>query len=194
MVAGKSLLIGVTGSVAAYKTIEIVRGLKREGASVHVIMTEASCRFVAPLSFELASGKEVSRDIFSPPLSHTELTAAADLFVVAPATANIIGKYSQGIADDLLSAALLAYRGKVLIAPAMNWRMYENPLVQRNLGILQSLGVGMVGPERGELAGGEEGMGRMSEPEKILEAIRSALTPQDLTGQRIIVTAGPTRE
>ncbi|MFA5354353.1 MAG: bifunctional phosphopantothenoylcysteine decarboxylase/phosphopantothenate--cysteine ligase CoaBC [Thermodesulfovibrionales bacterium] len=194
MLAGKSLLVGVTGSVAAYKSVEIVRGLKREGASVWVIMTEASSRFVTPLSLELASGGPVFRDIFDPPLSHTELTAEADLFIVAPATANIIGKYSQGIADDLLSASLLAYRGKLLFAPAMNWRMYENPVVRRNLDILKSLGVLFVGPEEGDLACGEKGMGRMSEPERVIEAIQFALTPQDLAGERVLVTAGPTRE
>jgi phosphopantothenoylcysteine decarboxylase/phosphopantothenate--cysteine ligase len=157
-------------------------------------MTAASSRFVTPLSLELASGGQVYRDMFAPPLSHTELTAEADLFIVAPATANIIAKYSQGICDDLLSTALIAYRGKVLFAPAMNWRMYENPIVQRNLETLRSLGVLFVGPERGELACGEEGMGRMSEPEKVIEAIRAALTPQDLSGERVLVTAGPTRE
>lgn len=157
-------------------------------------MTEASKRFITPLSIELASGNSVYCDMFESPLSHVSLPADADLFVVAPATANIIGKYANGIADDLLSTSLLAFNGKVIIAPAMNWRMYENPVFQKNLKHLISLGIKTAGPERGSLACGEEGIGRMADVEKIMEAIRTALSKQELAGENILVTAGPTRE
>jgi phosphopantothenoylcysteine decarboxylase/phosphopantothenate--cysteine ligase len=198
----RSILLGITGSVAAYKSIELIKGLRHEGASVKVVMTEASKRFITPLSIELAtespiepaSGNSVYCDMFDSPLSHVSLPADADLFVVAPATANIIGKYANGIADDLLSTALLAFNGKVIIAPAMNWRMYENPVFQKNLQYLVSIGVKTVGPERGSLACGEEGIGRMADIEKIMEAIRTALSKQDIAGEKVLVTAGPTRE
>lgn len=202
MLKDRSILLGITGSVAAYKSIELIKGLRHEGASVKVVMTEASKRFITPLSIELAtespiepaSGNSVYCDMFDSPLSHVSLPADADLFVVAPATANIIGKYANGIADDLLSTALLAFNGKVIIAPAMNWRMYENPVFQKNLQYLVSIGVKTVGPERGSLACGEEGIGRMADIEKIMEAIRTALSKQDIAGEKVLVTAGPTRE
>lgn len=194
MLKDRSILLGITGSVAAYKSIELIKGLRQEGASVKVIMTEASKRFITPLSIELASGNSVYCDMFELPLSHVSLPADADLFVVAPATANIIGKYANGIADDLLSTSLLAFNGKVIIAPAMNWRMYENTVFQKNLKHLISLGIKIAGPERGSLACGEEGIGRMADVEKIMEAIRTALSKQELAGENILVTAGPTRE
>jgi phosphopantothenoylcysteine decarboxylase/phosphopantothenate--cysteine ligase len=190
----RSILLGITGSVAAYKAIELIKGLRQEGASVKVIMTEASKRFTTPLTIELASGNSVYNDMFDSPLSHVSLSADADLFVVAPATANIIGKYANGIADDLLSTALLAFKGMIIMAPAMNWRMYENPVFQKNLQYLVSLGIKIVGPERGSLACGEEGIGRMADIEKIMEAVRTAFSKQDLAGENILVTAGPTRE
>jgi len=194
---GKSILLGITGSVAAYKSIDIIRRLKQEGASVRVIMTEASKRFVTPLSVELAAGERVYTDMFEIPLSHVNLPASADFFVVAPATANSISKYAHGIADDMLGTTLLAFIGRpemVLMAPAMNWRMYENPVFQKNLNSLVSLGVKFVGPDRGSLACGEEGIGRMAAIEKIMEAIIAAFTKQDLAGEHVLVTAGPTRE
>ncbi len=194
MVEGRSVLVGVTGSVAAYKSIGLVKQLRDEGASVKVIMTEASRRFLTPLSLELASGNRVYQDMFEWPLSHIQLPQSAHVFVLAPATANIIGKYAYGIADDLLSTSLLACTGKVVIAPAMNWRMWENPIVQRNVAYLLSCGATVVGPERGSLACGEEGIGKMAEVEKILEAIRKVLTLQDFEGEHVVVTAGPTRE
>jgi phosphopantothenoylcysteine decarboxylase/phosphopantothenate--cysteine ligase len=190
----RSILLGITGSVAAYKAIELIKGLRQEGASVKVIMTEASKRFTTPLTIELASGNSVYNDMFDSPLSHVSLSADADLFVVAPATANIIGKYANGIADDLLSTALLAFKGMIIMAPAMNWRMYENPVFQKNLQYLVSLGIKTVGPERGSLACGEEGIGRMADIEKIMEAVRTSFSKQDLAGENILVTAGPTRE
>jgi phosphopantothenoylcysteine decarboxylase/phosphopantothenate--cysteine ligase len=191
---GKSILLGITGSVAAYKAIDLIKILKQEGASVRVIMTEASKRFVTPLSVELAAGEHVYADMFEFPLSHVSLPSSADLFIVAPATANSISKYAQGIADDMLSTALLAFNGKVIIAPAMNWRMYDNAIFQKNLNYLTSLGIHVIGPEKGALACGEEGIGRMTDNEKILESAIAALTKQDLAGEQVLVTAGPTRE
>jgi len=191
---GRSILLGITGSVAAYKAIDLIKILKQEGASVRVIMTEASKRFVTPLSVELAAGERVYSDMFESPLSHVSLPSSADLFIVAPATANSISKYAQGIADDMLSTALLAFNGKVIIAPAMNWRMYENEIFQKNLHYLTSLGIHVIGPEKGALACGEEGIGRMTDNEKILESAIAALTKQDLAGEQVLVTAGPTRE
>lgn len=194
MLKQKTILLGITGSVAAYKSVELIKRLRQQEASVRVIMTEASKHFITPLSIEMASSNSVCSDMFESPLSHVSLPAGADLFVVAPATANLIGKYANGIADDLLSTALMAFKGKVILAPAMNWRMYENPIFQKNLQFLVSIGVKTVGPERGSLACGEEGMGRMADVEKIIESIKIALSVQDLSGENILVTAGPTRE
>lgn len=194
MLKGTTVLLGITGSVAAYKAVELAKRLRQEGASVRVIMTEASKRFITPLSLELAVNDTVYTDMFSAPLSHVALPAGADLFIVAPATANCINKYAGGIADDFLSTALLAFTGKVILAPAMNWRMYANPIVQRNLRYLESLGVRTVGPEQGSLACGEEGMGRLADIDTIIEAVVAALTPPDLAGEQVLVTAGPTRE
>lgn len=194
MLKGKSLLLGVTGSVAAYKSIELTRRLRDEGASVKVIMTEASCRFVTPLSLELASGNPVSSGMFQSPLSHVQLPSEADLFMVAPVTADTIARHAQGLAGDLLTAALLAFRGPVIMAPAMNWKMWEHPAVRQNVSRLVSLGVTMVGPERGSLACGEEGIGRMADTEALMESVRTALSRKDFRGERVVVTAGPTRE
>jgi phosphopantothenoylcysteine decarboxylase / phosphopantothenate---cysteine ligase len=190
----KSILLGITGGVAAYKSLDLIRRLREEGSSVNVIMTGAAKNFVTPLSFEVASGHRVYTDTFSDPMSHITLPANADIFVIAPATANIIGKFANGIADDLLSTCLLSFRGKTVIAPAMNWRMYENPLFQKNLNTLLSLGVIQVGPEKGSLACGEEGIGKMSDVHDIIESLKSALANKDLLNEKILVTAGPTRE
>lgn len=194
MLKGRKILIGITGSVAAYKAIELIKELKKEGATVKALMTESSKRFVTPLSIEIATENEVFCDMFQPPFSHINLVKEADLFIVAPATANIIGKYANGIADDLLSTSLLAFNGKLIFVPAMNWRMYENPVVQKNIQHLSSMGVKFVGPERGELACGEEGVGRMAKVESIVESIKTAFTEQDLSGECVLITAGPTRE
>ena len=190
----KSVLLGVTGGVAAYKTVDLTRRLRDEGASVTVIMTEASKKFITPLSLEIASQKKVYSDSFSDPMAHITLPANADVMVIAPATANTIGKFARGIADNLLSTCLLSFTGKTIIAPSMNWRMYKNPFFQENLKYLVSHGVIQVGPERGGLACGEEEIGRMSDTFDIIEAIKSALTQKDLVNEKIIVTAGPTRE
>jgi phosphopantothenoylcysteine decarboxylase / phosphopantothenate---cysteine ligase len=190
----KSILLGITGGVSAYKSIDLIRRLREEGALVTVIMTEAAKHFVTPLSIEVASRNKVFSDLYADPMAHISLSADADIMVVAPATANIIGKFAHGIADDLLSLSFLSFNGKVVIAPAMNWRMYENPVFRRNLDTLLNLGVIQVGPEKGSLACGEEGIGRMAEVPDIIETTKGALTIKDLTDENIMVTAGPTRE
>lgn len=190
----KKILLGVTGGVAAYKAVDLIRRLKDEEASVAVIMTDASKNFITPLSLEIASGNKVCSDLFDDPMSHITLPRNADLMVIAPATANIIGKFANGIADDLLSTCILSFKGKVIIAPSMNWRMYENPILQKNLKLLVSHGVIQVGPDKGSLACGEEGVGRMAEVGEIIEVIKSAVSKKDLSKKKVIVTAGPTRE
>jgi phosphopantothenoylcysteine decarboxylase/phosphopantothenate--cysteine ligase len=190
----KSVLLGVTGGVAAYKAIELIRRLREEVASVTVIMTEAAKKFITPLSLEIASQNRVYSDLFSDPMAHITLPAHADIMVIAPATANTIAKFARGIADNLLSTCLLSFTGKIVIAPSMNWRMYENPIFQENLKYLLSRGVIQAGPERGSLACGEGGIGRMSETSEIIETIKSTLSPKDLAREKVIVTAGPTRE
>lgn len=194
MLKNKKILLGVTGSIAAYKAVDLTRRLTEAGAEMRVIMTEASTKFISPLTFEIVSRNKVYTDTFKEPMSHISLTSEAELMVIAPATANIIGKFANGIADDMLSTCLLAFRGKVIVAPAMNWRMYENPVLQRNLQSLLSRGVIKVGPVRGGLACGEDAVGKMADVQEILEAIISALSKKDLTGKKILVTAGPTRE
>jgi phosphopantothenoylcysteine decarboxylase/phosphopantothenate--cysteine ligase len=190
----KSTLLGVTGGIAAYKAVDLIRRLREEGSSVSVIMTEAAKNFITPLSLEVASQNRVYSDLFSNPMAHIKLPANADIMVIAPATANTIGKLARGIADDLLSASFLSFRGKVIIAPAMNWRMFENPILQENLRYLLSHGVIQIGPEKGNLACGEEGMGRMSDISDIVESIKSSITKKDLLKEKILITAGPTRE
>jgi phosphopantothenoylcysteine decarboxylase/phosphopantothenate--cysteine ligase len=157
-------------------------------------MTEAARRFATPLSFEVASQNKVYSSLFEEPLAHISLPAKADVMVVAPATANTIAKLAHGLADNLLSTCFLAFRGKVIVAPAMNQKMYESSVVRNNLAILASLGVVQVGPGTGALACGEEGIGRMAEPAEIVEAIKSILAEKDLSSERIVITAGPTRE
>lgn len=193
----KKLLVGITGSVAAYKAVELIRRLRDEGAWVIPVMTDASCRFITPLSIELASGgNKPLTGIFDNPMAHIELATGADLMLVAPATANTIGKFAQGLADDLLSACFMAFRGPTVIAPAMNTRMYESPALRRNLSYLkEALGVIEVEPGEGVLACGMEGKGKMAEVEAIIEHVRSALAPNaNLSGRKVVITAGPTRE
>ncbi|MEW6714957.1 MAG: bifunctional phosphopantothenoylcysteine decarboxylase/phosphopantothenate--cysteine ligase CoaBC [Nitrospirota bacterium] len=194
MLKGKTILFGVTGSIAAYKSIDIIRRLMEEGAAVNVVMTEAACRFIPSYTFEIISGRPVYKDLFSDSFSHINLPKEADLFIIAPATANTINKFACGIADNLLASIWLAYEGVALMAPAMNSRMYRNPIVKKSLSELSGLGVRFIGPVKGGLACGEEGIGRMAEPSDIVEAAITALTPKDLAGHRILVTAGPTIE
>lgn len=190
----KTILLGVSGGVSAYKAVDLVRRLRDEGSNVTVIMTEAAKNFVTPLSLEVASQNKVYIDLFDSPLSHITLTAKADIFVIAPATANTIGKFANGIADDLLSTCFLSYKGKVAIAPSMNWRMYENSFFQDNLKKLLLRGIVQIGPESGSLACGERGIGKMADVSEILETIRLMLTKKDLENIKVLVTAGPTRE
>jgi len=193
----KEILIGITGGISAYKICELVRLFVKEGARPQVVMTKNATRFVSPLTFETLSQRAVYTDLFtgsSQPVLHIELADKADLMVIAPATANIIGKLAGGIADDLLSTIYLAYTGKVIICPAMNVNMYNHPAVQENLEKLKKRGVFVLEPEEGELACGWEGKGRLPEPETILEACEQALSPKDFAGKKILVSAGPTRE
>ena len=194
MLKGRSILFGITGSIAAYKSADIVRRLVEQGALVNVVMTDASTRFVTPYLFETITGKPVHIDLFEDPFSHINLSKDADLFIIAPATANTINKISAGIADNLMTNLWLTYKGAALIAPAMNTRMYENPVVQTNVKALKKMGIQFIGPETGNLACGEEGIGRMSDVDEIVEAVVSAMTEKDLTGEKLLVTAGPTRE
>ncbi|MGE5677102.1 MAG: bifunctional phosphopantothenoylcysteine decarboxylase/phosphopantothenate--cysteine ligase CoaBC [Pseudomonadota bacterium] len=199
MLDGKNIVLGVSGGIAAYKSCELVSRLKKLSAGVHVIMTDSASRFVTPLTFQSLSLNQVVVDMFDAPkyweIEHISLAKLADVFVIAPATANIIGKLANGIADDMLSTTVMATRAKVIIAPAMNTNMYENPMVQRNIKTLKELGYTFVEPGEGRLACGDVGKGKMADPSVIEAAIIEALTPrQDLAGKTVLVTAGPTRE
>ena len=197
MLEGKCVVLGVTGGIAAYKACEIVSRLKKLHANVRVVLTEHACRFVQPLTFETLSGNQVAVSAFehSFEIEHISLAKAADLLLIAPATANIIGKMAHGIADDLLSTTAMAVTCPILIAPAMNCAMYRSAALQENLAALKGRGVLTVGPESGHLACGDEDIGRMSEPETIVARVCELLRGQDdLAGKHVLVTAGPTRE
>lgn len=194
MLQDKTILVGITGSVAAYKAVDLIRRLRDAGAAVRAIMTLSAERFITPLSVSLACGEPVLTSMFDQPFSHIDLPAKTDVFVVAPATANILGKFANGIADDLLSTSYLVFRGPLVLAPAMNWRMYEHPAVKKNLATLLAQGASLIDPQRGTLACGEEGVGKMADVDVIIEGIRAALVPRDLAGERVLITAGPTRE
>ncbi|PWB84445.1 MAG: bifunctional phosphopantothenoylcysteine decarboxylase/phosphopantothenate--cysteine ligase CoaBC [Methylocystaceae bacterium] len=212
--SGKRLLLIVGGGVAAYKALDLVRRLRERGARVRVVMTEAAKRFVTPLSFVGLSGERVHDDLFSPTdeqeMGHIQLSRDADLVVVAPATAHLVARIAHGLADDLATTLLLATDKRALLAPAMNLRMWLHPATQRNVATLRADGVSFVGPEEGEMACGEFGPGRMSEPLDIVAAIEAALASETrlplpdglgearldgaLTGRRVVVTSGPTQE
>jgi phosphopantothenoylcysteine decarboxylase/phosphopantothenate--cysteine ligase len=194
---GKRILLGVTGGIAAYKAAELARRLICAGAKVKVVMTAAAREFVSPLTFQALTGEQVATAMFGPeaePLEHVSLGQEVDAIIVAPATANIIGKMAAGIGDDLLSTCLLAATRPVLLCPAMNAAMWANPVVQENLDRLQARGFQVMEPEAGELACGAVGLGRLPEPELIVEAAARLLSAQDLSGRRVLVTAGPTHE
>lgn len=193
------VVLGVSGGIAAYKACEIVSRLKKAGTEVHVIMTENAVKLAAPLTFQTLSGNPVVVDTFAPPVAfeveHIALAQKADVFVIAPATANILAKMAHGIADDMLSTTVLATKAPVLVAPAMNTAMWEHPATQANVKLLKDRGVHMIGPAGGLLACGDSGIGRMSEPEEITEEILHLLNSDDsMRGLRVLVTAGPTRE
>lgn len=196
--SGKKIVVGVTGSIAAFKVAGWVSTLTKEGADVSVVMTEAGSRFVAPLTFAALSGNPVLTDMFqaeeSHAISHIDLGQNTDLLLIAPATANTIAKLAHGIADDLLATTVLAASCPVLIAPAMNSTMFENPITQRNIRILADAGYCIIDPAYGQMACKTEGPGRLAEWEDAEEKILQNLTTQDLTGQKILITAGPTRE
>lgn len=192
------VVLGVTGGIAAYKSAEIASQLKKQGHDVYVIMTKHATEFIAPLTFETLTNHPVVVDMFTREtpweVEHIALAKRADVFLVAPASANFLGKYANGIADDMLTTTVLATKAPVVLAPAMNTNMWSNAIVQKNVEALKSFGVSMVGPGSGYLACGDLGQGRMSEPEEIVEAVYDALAQKDLNGKRILVTAGPTRE
>lgn len=206
----KQIVLGVSGGIAAYKAAALTSKLTQAGANVNVVLTANACRFVQPITFEALSHQPVYTDTFTEPvpgvISHIDVADRADLVILAPATANIIGKYANGIADDMLSTVLLATTAPVMVAPAMNVNMYNHPAVQANMQRLLSYGVTMVEPNEGMLACGWVGKGRLAEPEEIVEAVirffeneftsksLDSSTHQDLQGQKIVVTAGPTRE
>jgi phosphopantothenoylcysteine decarboxylase/phosphopantothenate--cysteine ligase len=196
---GKRILLGVTGSIAAYKAVELLRELLKRGAAVQVVMTEAAARFVAPLTFETLSRQPVLLDMWSlqygSKIGHIEATARADLFLIAPATARSLAKLALGLADDFLGNIYLASRCPVLVAPAMDADMYRHAAVQANLARLRERGVRVVGPGTGELASGLMGPGRLAELPEILAAAEALLARAgDLAGEVVLVTAGPTRE
>ena len=197
--SGKNILLGITGGIAAYKCPDLVRHLKKAGAQVRVVLTESASHFVAPMTLQAVSGNAVSKELFDPTaelsMSHIELAKWADLVLIAPATANIIAKMANGIADDLLSTMCLATPAKIVIAPAMNQQMYKAAATQQNLATLESRNTLVLGPDEGFQACGDIGPGRMVEPTTIVESINNYfLANSELAGTTITVTAGPTIE
>jgi phosphopantothenoylcysteine decarboxylase/phosphopantothenate--cysteine ligase len=193
-----TVVLGVSGGIACYKAVELVRLLVKDGFVVQVIMTRGAMEFVTPLTFQTLSGRPVASETFNltqeSEIGHIRLADTADLFVIAPATANVIGKIAAGIADDLLTTVLMATKAPVLIAPAMNIHMYENPILQENVRKLRRLGYYFMEPAEGYLACGYEGKGRLPEPEKIQEEVHRLLKKKDLAGEKLLITAGPNRE
>ena len=199
MLKDKTVVIGVSGGIAVYKSLDVISRLRKLGINVHVVMTKSATEFVTPLSFQSLSQNYVVCDMFEEPktwdVEHISLAKKADVFLIAPATANVIGKMANGIADDMLTTTVMATKGKVLIAPAMNTNMYENPVVQRNINILKELGYNFIEPESGRLACGDTGKGKLASPETIVDDVVKLLSvKEDLKGQSIIITAGPTVE
>lgn len=199
MLKDKTVVIGVSGGIAVYKTLDVVSRLRKLGVNVNVIMTKSATEFVTPLSFQSLSQNYVVCDMFEDPktwdVEHISLAKRADVFLIAPATANVIGKIANGIADDMLTTTVMATKAKVSIAPAMNTNMYENPILQRNINTLKELGYNFVEPESGRLACGDTGKGKLASPETIVDEVVKLLSKgQDLKGKSIIVTAGPTVE
>lgn len=194
----RTIVLGVSGGIACYKAVELVRLLVREGFAVQVIMTREAMEFVTPLTFQTLSGRPVATETFSltqeSEIGHINLADQADLLMIAPATANIIGKIASGIADDLLTTVLMATRAPVLIAPSMNIHMYENPILQENIRKLKRLGYHFMEPVDGYLACGYEGKGRLPESQDIVEEIHGLLKKKDLAGERLLITAGPNHE
>ncbi len=200
-VSGMKVALGVSGGIAAYKAVEVLRGLQRAGCVVRIAMTSRACEFIQPLTFRALSGSHVIVDDYAPdnpdPIAHITFSQTADLLIVAPATANIIAKFANGVADDFLTSTYLACSAPVLVAPAMNTTMWEHPATQRNLDRLRADGVHIMEPDAGEMACGTIGPGRLSEPERIVAAALEILSRsklKDLTGERFLITVGATRE
>ncbi len=198
LLKGKRIILGITGSIAAYKAAEITRELIKREAQVYVVMTKAATHFISPLTLQTLSGNPVITELFyerGPQETHIDLASRNDLLLIAPATANIIGKISTGIADDILTTLVLATTSPILMAPAMNEKMYYNSIFKENMEKLARYGVEFIEPEYGKLAYGQKGMGRLASISKIIEAVKTALKRRkDLSGKRILVTAGPTQE
>jgi phosphopantothenoylcysteine decarboxylase/phosphopantothenate--cysteine ligase len=198
MLKDKKIIVAISGGIAAYKAADLVRAFVKKGAFVKVIMTENATKFITPLTLQTLSSNPVFIDMFSlikeSEISHISLAQYADIFVVAPATANVIGKIASGIADDLLTTTIMATKSPVLICPAMNTNMYTNAIVQENIAKLALRGYYFVDPQCGELACKATGSGRLAESSDIIEEVECILTEKDLVGERVLVTAGPTRE
>lgn len=198
MLAGKHTILGVTGSIAAYKTASLASMLVKQHADVTVIMTRNAVNFINPITFESLTGNKCLVDTFDRnfefQVEHVSLAKQTDVFLTAPASANVIAKAAHGIADDMLTTTLLACTCPKIFAPAMNTRMYQNPVVQDNMELLKHYGMEVIRPASGYLACGDTGEGKMPEPEVLYEYIVKALTPKDMTGKKVLVTAGPTRE
>jgi phosphopantothenoylcysteine decarboxylase/phosphopantothenate--cysteine ligase len=194
----KNVVLGVSGGIAAYKSVELLRLLVKAGATVQVLMTESAGWFVGPLTFEVLSGRKVCTNLFDPHeaagIQHIQWAEDADAVLVAPATANIIGKLANGIGDDALTTFMLAVTSPTMLCPAMNTNMYANEVVQSNLDRLNGYGYTLLTPEAGELACGTTGPGRLPEPAYIFDRFLHMLTPKDLDGKKVLITAGPTRE
>ncbi|ACD53090.1 bifunctional phosphopantothenoylcysteine decarboxylase/phosphopantothenate--cysteine ligase CoaBC [Clostridium botulinum] len=192
----KCVVLGVSGGIAVYKALEVISLLRKQDIEVRVIMTKSATEFVTPLSFQSLSQNMVIYDMFSEPkaweIQHISLAEKADVFLVAPATANIIGKVANGIADDMLSTTIMATKAKVIFAPAMNTHMYENPIVQGNIEKLKTLGYEFIEPASGRLACGDIGKGKLEDPKVIVDRVISQFTKKDLVNKNILVTAGPT--
>ncbi|MCE9537498.1 MAG: bifunctional phosphopantothenoylcysteine decarboxylase/phosphopantothenate--cysteine ligase CoaBC, partial [Nitrospirae bacterium] len=194
---GKRIVLGVTGSIAAYKAVLLLRTLLREGAVVHVVMTQSATKFVTPLTFEVLSGHPVSTEVFEAhqEMKHLSLPEQADAIVIAPATANCLAKIALGLGDDLLSTMLLTAQCPLIVAPAMDGGMWTHPSVAEHVRTLRARGTRVVDPEEGPLASGRIGQGRLAEESRILEALEAALAPlRDWQGHHILVSAGPTQE
>ena len=198
LLKGKHIVLGVTGSIAAYRIASLASMLVKKQADVTVIMTPNATNFINPITFESLTGNKCLVDTFDRnfqfQVEHVALAKLADVFLVAPASANVIAKAAHGIADDMLTTTLLACQCPKIFAPAMNTRMYENPIVQDNIEKLKGYGMEMITPSNGYLACGDTGAGKMPEPETLFEAIVKALAPKDLAGKKVLVTAGPTQE
>ncbi len=198
MLKDKVVLLGVTGGIAAYKIASLASSLVKAGATVHVIMTDSACNFINPITFETLTGNKCIIDTFDRnfdyDVEHVSLAKKADVFMIAPATANTIAKIARGLADNMLTTTFLACKAPKIIVPSMNTNMYENPITQNNLELLKNYGMDIIQPDSGHLACGDTGTGKMPEPNVLLKYIEKAVAVKDMTGLKVLVTAGPTRE